>query len=496
MPHVVVIGAGAAGLKATHDLLAKGYQVTLIEARQRFGGRAWTDESMGLPVDLGCQWLHDSPANPWFAEAKGLKVKIYKQIKNDFYLDPADLSVQRSKKLKEHVEKMESGLETSMKSGDRNSAASVGARAAKVDRNDPWYSVAVARLAALEESAELDEFSTVDLDAKADDEDEDEDETDEDEDDQDANDGANAPAPRDDDEAEAVEKSYNCLARGGFGKLISAYGDALVRKYPQALKVHFTTEADCIRWQDDTLTVNTSSVIAGPVLKFTPDAVVVAVPTSIIASKDLEFVPPLDLATQKAFTDLPLGAYMKIALKFSSDIFDPDSYEGLIPAKELKQLRKTLPSIEAYDEVWPKPASSGHVWKFVCKLHDQDVVVGFVGGKLARKMEAEKDAAVVEHALTKLTAMLGPVLGPHVRGLYQNKYLISRWSLDPWAKGAYSYTKPGGQGARKHLYDQPLSDRRIFFAGEALWRAAYGTAHGAYKTGAKAARCIIEALED
>ncbi|MBN8464945.1 FAD-dependent oxidoreductase [Corallococcus exiguus] len=494
MPHVVVIGAGAAGLKATHDLLAKGYEVTLIEARHRFGGRAWTDESMGLPVDLGCQWLHDSPANPWFREAKDLKVKIYKQIKSDFYLDPADLSLERSKKLKEQVETMESALENSMKSGDRNTAASERAKAAKVDRKDPWYPVAVARLAALEESAELEEFSTIDLDAKADDEDEDEVDDDVvDEDDQGANENDNA-AEDDDDEGEAAEASYNCLARGGFGKLISAYGDALVKKYSEELKVHFTTVAELIRWQDDTLTVVTSSVIAGPVLKFTPDAVVVAVPTSIIASKEIEFLPPLDLVTQKAFADLPLGAYMKVALKFSSDIFDPDSYEGQISAKELKQLRKTLPSIEAYDEVWPKPASSGHVWKFVCKLHDQNVVVGFVGGKLARKMEAEKDAAVVEHALTKLTAMLGPVLGPHVRKLYQNKYLISRWSQDPWAQGAYSYTKPGGQGARKHLYDQPLSDRRIFFAGEALWRAAYGTAHGAYKTGAKAAKCIIDEL--
>lgn len=40
--HVVVLGAGIAGLVAAHELLKAGYRVTVLEARQRPGGRVFT----------------------------------------------------------------------------------------------------------------------------------------------------------------------------------------------------------------------------------------------------------------------------------------------------------------------------------------------------------------------------------------------------------------------------------------------------------------------
>src|SRR5205823_3428108 len=40
--HVLVVGAGLAGLCAARDLLAHGAQVTVVDARPRLGGRVWT----------------------------------------------------------------------------------------------------------------------------------------------------------------------------------------------------------------------------------------------------------------------------------------------------------------------------------------------------------------------------------------------------------------------------------------------------------------------
>src|SRR3546814_10855168 len=40
--HVVVLGAGIAGLTAAYELEQAGFLVTLLEARERVGGRAWT----------------------------------------------------------------------------------------------------------------------------------------------------------------------------------------------------------------------------------------------------------------------------------------------------------------------------------------------------------------------------------------------------------------------------------------------------------------------
>ena len=52
----LVIGAGVAGLKAAADLAAKGYSVTVLEARDRIGGRIHTIQTAYGPLELGAQW--------------------------------------------------------------------------------------------------------------------------------------------------------------------------------------------------------------------------------------------------------------------------------------------------------------------------------------------------------------------------------------------------------------------------------------------------------
>ena len=41
--HVVIVGAGFAGLVAARELQMKGIDYQILEARDRIGGRAWTD---------------------------------------------------------------------------------------------------------------------------------------------------------------------------------------------------------------------------------------------------------------------------------------------------------------------------------------------------------------------------------------------------------------------------------------------------------------------
>lgn len=62
--HVVVVGAGMAGLAASRRLANAGVSVTVLEARNRIGGRTWTDTSLGVPIDLGAAWLHGTDGNP------------------------------------------------------------------------------------------------------------------------------------------------------------------------------------------------------------------------------------------------------------------------------------------------------------------------------------------------------------------------------------------------------------------------------------------------
>ncbi|MEU9581701.1 protoporphyrinogen oxidase [Streptomyces chilikensis] len=56
-PHVLVVGAGVAGLAAAHRLLGRGAAVTVAEASGRVGGKLLPGEIAGVRVDLGAESL-------------------------------------------------------------------------------------------------------------------------------------------------------------------------------------------------------------------------------------------------------------------------------------------------------------------------------------------------------------------------------------------------------------------------------------------------------
>lgn len=72
MPDAVVIGGGAAGIAAARTLRDGGADVLLLEAGGWLGGRAHTAVLDGMPLDLGCGWLHSAGRNPFVAEADAL----------------------------------------------------------------------------------------------------------------------------------------------------------------------------------------------------------------------------------------------------------------------------------------------------------------------------------------------------------------------------------------------------------------------------------------
>lgn len=75
---IVVIGAGIAGLAAAQVLQAQGRQVLVLEARDRLGGRIWTDRSLNdVVLDLGVSWIHGRKQNPVAASQPSLQLRPY-----------------------------------------------------------------------------------------------------------------------------------------------------------------------------------------------------------------------------------------------------------------------------------------------------------------------------------------------------------------------------------------------------------------------------------
>jgi monoamine oxidase len=61
---IIVVGAGVAGLTAAAQLTKGGHDVTVLEARDRVGGRVLTAPVGSATVDLGASWIHGPFGNP------------------------------------------------------------------------------------------------------------------------------------------------------------------------------------------------------------------------------------------------------------------------------------------------------------------------------------------------------------------------------------------------------------------------------------------------
>lgn len=84
---VVVVGAGFAGLTTARELSHAGMKVLVLEARDRIGGRTWTDHRLGRDLELGGTWVHWSQPHSWSEISRyGLNVIRGPQAQETFWL--------------------------------------------------------------------------------------------------------------------------------------------------------------------------------------------------------------------------------------------------------------------------------------------------------------------------------------------------------------------------------------------------------------------------
>ncbi|KAK5814647.1 hypothetical protein F5H01DRAFT_347045 [Linnemannia elongata] len=83
--HIVIIGAGISGLAAAHELSKhpSSIQVTVLEARNRIGGRLDTHRNLvqgeheDIPIDFGASWIHGvDPSNPIVSLAETAQARL------------------------------------------------------------------------------------------------------------------------------------------------------------------------------------------------------------------------------------------------------------------------------------------------------------------------------------------------------------------------------------------------------------------------------------
>ncbi|MDT9000970.1 FAD-dependent oxidoreductase [Paucibacter sp. APW11] len=193
------------------------------------------------------------------------------------------------------------------------------------------------------------------------------------------------------------------------------------------------------------------------------DRVLVTLPLGVLKAGSLRFVPALPAAKQQAIAALGMGVLNKCYLRFEQ-VFWPDDVDWL-------------------EYIAPQ---RGHwvEWVSLARATGAPVLLGFNAAARGREVEALSDAQIVSSAMQTLRTLFGPGIPAPVG------HQITRWAADPFAHGSYSFNALGSTPAMRAALAAPLGDR-LFFAGEATHGQHFGTTHGAYDSGLRAARELL-----
>lgn len=407
---VVIVGAGPAGLAAAGVLLDSGLNVLHLEARDRIGGRTWTG-SIGRHdgVDFGAHWLHAKRSNPMVKEARRLGIALKTADKWPIIIDGDEiLGTWGQMRLWRAWRKVDAAI-VRLAQQDLNLSAETA-----YNKNDRWEFIAGELHGTHACGTPLSEVSVADF--------------------------ANA------------EDSEDRFVEGGFGALVAAAGAHATPKL--GVRVAAIGEGP------DGVTVETDQ---GAIRA---RAVLVTVPTTVLAADGIRFDRLLPDGHRAAFHDLPHGAYERLVFTLSDDPFAEELDRAVILLNDKNRSFYML------------AGGGGH------GVHFADF-----GGGEARDLAKAGIDAMAEVVEDWLDWQVGSAAAASLKPQF-----ASHWTGDPLTLGAWSVARPGRHAARAVL-KQPV-EGRIWFAGEATSIEQWGTVGGAWLEGKRAAAEIVRALAD
>jgi monoamine oxidase len=400
---VVIVGGGAAGIVAARRLHDAAVPCLLLEARPRLGGRAWTlNNHLGFALDLGCGWLHSADRNPWapIAAKQGRTIDRTPPPWTRLSL-PVGFPLAEQRAFIAAQRAFFARVDVAAEQTPDQPASAL------LEPDSRWNGL-IGAVATYITGAELDRVSVVDL-------------------------------------ARYDESGVNWRVIEGLGATVAAHigPTPVVRD----CAVH------AIDHGGKRLTIETAR---GTI---TADAVIVTVPSAVLAQEALVFRPALPEKTAAA-AGLPLGLADKLFLTLDQpEEFDPDS--------------------RLFGRTDRAATGTYHMRPF-----GRPLIEAYFGGSFAGELEAGGETAFFDFALSELSGLFGSAFPRRVKLVH-----VHRWRADPFARGSYSYASPGHADCREKLA-APV-DGRIFFAGEACSRNDFSTAHGGFLTGVAAAEDIL-----
>ena len=234
--------------------------------------------------------------------------------------------------------------------------------------------------------------------------------------------------------------------------------DHVANYLAKGLDIRLNTKVISVHYSDNRVSIFTDNG------NYFADSVLLTVPLGVLKKGIIKFTPELPELTQKAIDGLEMGTVNKFLLVWDTVFWEEDlQYIGYTPEEKGKF----------------------NYFLNVKKFSDANALMTFAFGDYSISTEQMTDKEIVEEVMAHLKVIYGHNI-PN-----PTKILRTKWNENPYSYGSYSYDTIGLGSDAFEIFEKPV-DNKVFFAGEHTIVNYRATVHGAYLSGIREAKKIIE----